>query len=134
MRPIGWASRREGVAAGLSPRGGGCPFPRGLVTEVTSDVGCAFISGSGGSAVGFDRQCVRRYHLCTRKSPGGLQGSRGPTPPGPVSAGLLTVGQIRTVGPAGWGDRWRSRAVLGLAKALKSGMLGLYHPSRSGAP
>ena len=92
--------------------------------------------------------CVRRYHLCTRKEAQvACRADEGPRRLAPVSAGLLTVGHIGTVGPVGdcrglpgLGETdGRVGAclgcpVLGLAKALGAGMLGLYHPSRSGAP
>ena len=92
--------------------------------------------------------CVRRYHLCTRKEAQvACRAAEGPRRLAPVSAGLLTVGHIGTVGPVGdcrglpgLGETdGRVGAclgcpVLGLAKALGAGMLGLCHPSRSGAP
>lgn len=88
--------------------------------------------------------CVRRYHLCTRKEAQvACRAAEGPRRLAPVSAGLLMVSHIGSRpsgGLPGLGETdGRVGAclgcpVLGLAKALGAGMLGLCHPSRSGAP
>lgn len=73
--------------------------------------------------------CVRRYHLCTRKEAQvACRAAEGPRCLAPVSASLLTVGQIRTVGPAGWGDRRQGWSRLRAGKGLGGGNVRALSP------